>query len=253
MPLILQILMACLLGGVLSLLAALLILSGLPKKWLSYAVSFSTGVLLATSMLQLLPEALSSGLTPQEVFPVLLASVLGFFVLEKLAIWRHSHHDTDEGHLKTSSKEHSSGHHHGDEGVLGILIGDGFHNFTDGVLITAAFLLDSAIGWATTLAVIAHEIPQEAGDFAILLAAGWERNKALFWNGVSSLASVAGAIVAFLSLEQSEKWIPYIVIVAAASFIYIAIADLLPRLKFESQGLGWHALHILLGISITLL
>ena len=253
MPLILQILMACLLGGVLSLLAAFLILSGLPKKWLSYAVSFSTGVLLATSMLHLLPEALSSGLTPQEVFPVLLASVLGFFALEKLAIWRHSHHDADDSNLEKSSKVHTSGHHHGDTSVLGILIGDGFHNFTDGVLIAAAFLTDPAIGWATTLAVIAHEIPQEAGDFAILLASGWERKKALFWNGVSSLASVAGGMIAYLSLEHTEAWIPYIVIVAAASFIYIAIADLLPRLKFEFHGVGWHSLCILMGISITLL
>lgn len=253
MPLILQILIACLLGGLLSLLAAFLVLSGLPKKWLSYAVSFSTGVLLATSMLHLLPEVLSSGLTPQEVFPVLLASVLGFFVLEKLAIWRHSHHDAEDGQIKTISKEHISGHHHGGANVLGILIGDGFHNFTDGVLIAAAFLADPSLGWATTLAVIAHEIPQEAGDFAILLAAGFERKKALFWNGVSSMASVAGGMIAYFSLEHTEKWVPYIVIVAAGSFIYIAIADLLPRLKFEFQGLVWHALHILLGITITLL
>jgi zinc and cadmium transporter len=253
MPLIIQILLACLLGGLLSLLAAFLILYGLPKKWLAYAVSFSTGVLLGTSMLHLLPEALDSGLSPQEVFPVLLAGILGFFALEKFSIWRHSHHHEDDGQMNTKSVATTSGHHHGDAGVVGILIGDGFHNFTDGVLIAAAFLTDPALGWATTLAVIAHEIPQEAGDFAILLAAGWERKKALFWNGISSLASVAGGVIAYFSLEHTENWIPYVVIVAASSFIYIAIADLLPRLKFQFQGLGWHSLHLLMGVAVTLL
>jgi zinc and cadmium transporter len=252
MPLILHILLACLLGGLLSLLAAFLILAGLPKKVLPYAVSFSTGVLLATSLLHLLPEALSSGLAPHEVFPVLLAGVLAFFVLEKLAIWRHAHHDA-EGTLLTAQSGAHTGHQHGSHGAVGILIGDGFHNFTDGVLIAAAFLTDPALGWATTWAVIAHEIPQEAGDFALLLAAGWGRRKALFWNGISSLASVAGGVIAYFSLEHAEHGMAYIVTVAAASFLYIAIADLLPRLKFQFQGLGWHALLLGLGIAITLL
>jgi zinc and cadmium transporter len=250
-PVIAQIILACLLGGLLSVTAAALVLLGLPKRWLNYAVSFSIGVLLATSMLHLLPEALELGLTPHEVFPVLLGGILGFFVLEKFAIWRHSH-GSDVTHAEgIACEEHTHEHHHMRAGeAIGILIGDGFHNFTDGLLIAAAFLADPALGWAATLAVVAHEVPQEAGDFAILLAAGWQRNKALFWNGVSSLASLAGGIVGYLALERAQNWVPYIITLAAASFIYIAIADLMPRLKREQHGVGWHGVMLAAGIAI---
>jgi zinc and cadmium transporter len=234
LPLLLQIVLACIAGGLLSLLAAALVLFGLPRKWLQYAVSFSIGVLLATSMLHLLPEALELGLTPHEVFP-----------------FRHAHgNDNHTGSEACEDHTHDHHHPHGGEAVA-ILVGDGFHNFTDGLLIAAAFLADPALGWATTLAVVAHEVPQEAGDFAILLAAGWQRAKALFWNGVSSLASLAGGIVGYLSLERAQEWVPYIITVAAASFTYIAIADLMPRLKREQSGIAWHGLMLAAGIAIV--
>ncbi|NJM32892.1 MAG: ZIP family metal transporter [Limnobacter sp.] len=245
----LQIFAACLLGGLLSMLAASLVLFGLSKKWLPYAVSFSTGALLATSMLHLIPEALASGLTPDEAFPFLLAGVLGFFALEKFAIWRHAHQH-GKGCIGDA---HTIGHVHRDAGPLGILIGDGFHNFTDGLLIAAAFLTDPAVGWATTLAVIAHEIPQEAGDFAILLAAGWHRARALYWNAVSSLASVLGGLMGYFALEQAQHWVPYTIMIAAASFLYIAIADLLPRLRGEWHGIAWHGVLLAAGIAVSVL
>lgn len=253
-PLLLQIALACIAGGILSLFAAALVLFGLPKKWLNYAVSFSIGVLLATSMLHLLPEALELGLTPHEVFPVLLGGILGFFALEKFAIWRHAHGNDDCHAGSESCEDHTHDHHHihGGEAV-GILVGDGFHNFTDGLLIAAAFLADPALGWATTLAVIAHEVPQEAGDFAILMAAGWQRAKALFWNGISSLASLVGGIAGYFALERMQESVPYIITVAAASFTYIAIADLMPRLKREQRGIGWHGVMLALGIAIVVL
>lgn len=250
LPLLVQIALACLMGGLLSVLAAALVLFGLPKKWLSYAVSFSIGVLLATSMLHLLPEALESGLTPHEVFPVLLAGILGFFALEKFAVWRHAHGNGDTPACGPGCDDHTHDHHGGGE-TVGILVGDGFHNFTDGLLIAAAFLADPALGWATTFAVIAHEVPQEAGDFAILLAAGWHRARALFWNGISSLASLAGGIVGYLAFERVEAWIPFILTIAAASFTYIAIADLMPRLKRESRGIVWHVLLLAAGIAVV--
>jgi zinc and cadmium transporter len=253
-PLWLHIILACLAGGLLSVAAAALVLFGLPKKGLHYAVSFSIGVLLATSMLHLLPEALESGLTPHEVFPVLLAGILGFFALEKFAIWRHAHGDNDAHSDDGVCEDHTHDHHHalikGGE-TVGILVGDGFHNFTDGLLIAAAFLADPLLGWATTLAVIAHEVPQEAGDFAILLASGWQRGKALFWNAVSSLASLAGGITGYLALERAQGWIPYIITIAAASFIYIAIADLMPRLKREQKGVVWHGFLLAAGIAVV--
>ncbi|MBE2259704.1 MAG: ZIP family metal transporter, partial [Rhodobacteraceae bacterium] len=190
LPLLVQITLACLLGGLLAVAAAALVMFRLPKKWLGFTVSFSTGLLLATATLHLLPEALESGLTPHEVFPLLLAGILAFFALEKFALWRHAHGGgetaVDSGDHRCANHPHSHHHLHDDHGeTVSILVGDGFHNFTDGLLIAAAFLADPALGWATTLAIIAHEVPQEAGDFAILLAAGWARGRALFWNGVS--------------------------------------------------------------------
>ena len=257
LPLLLQIILACLLGGVLSIAAAALIMFGLPRKWLAFTISFSTGLLLAMAMLHLLPEALEMGLTPHEVFPLLLAGILGFFALEKFAIWRHSHHDVTEtdahqGDHQCTDHTHAHHHTHGPQGeTLSILIGDSFHNFTDGLLIAAAFLADPALGWTTTLAIIAHEVPQEAGDFAILLAAGWKRGRALIWNGVSSLTAVAGGIIGYYALDNARDWIPYIITVTAASFLYIAIADLMPRLKRETQSVGWHGLLLAAGIAVV--
>jgi zinc and cadmium transporter len=247
LPLFVQIMLACLLGGLLSLLAAALILFGLPC--LHYTVSFSVGVLLATALLHLLPEAFELGLTPHEVFPLLLAGILGFFALQKFALWRHAH---DNGsHASSETCENPAHVHHPLHGgeAVGILIGDSFHNFTDGILIAAAFLADPALGWTATLAVALHEVPQEASDFAILLAADWRRARALFWNGMSSLASLAGGITGFLSLERAREWVPSIITIAAASFIYIAIADLMPRLKRE-RGIGWHGVMLAAGIAI---
>ncbi|WIM04563.1 MAG: DUF2796 domain-containing protein [Candidatus Nitricoxidivorans perseverans] len=253
---LLQIALACLLGGALSVVAAALVMFGLPRKWLALTVSFSTGLLLATATLHLLPEALESGLTPHELFPLLLAGILGFFALEKFALWRHAHSGAGDldAQCDPQCDDHTHSHHHleGAHGAsLLILIGDGFHNFTDGLLIAAAFLADPALGWATTFAIIAHEVPQEAGDFAILLAAGWKRGRALFWNGVSSLAALAGGVIGYLALERALDWVPAIITLAAASFLYIAVADLMPRLKRETADIGWHGLLLAAGIAVV--
>jgi zinc and cadmium transporter len=261
MPLLLQIALACLLGGVMSVFAASLVMFGLPRRFLGLAVSFSIGLLLSTAMLNLLPEALESGMAPREVFPILLGGILGFFALEKFAIWRHAHNgagdiDGHEGDRACEDHTHSHHHHHAGEihgSTASILIGDGFHNFTDGLLIAAAFLADPALGWAATFAIIAHEVPQEAGDFAILLAAGWKRGRALFWNAVSSLASLAGGVVGYFALERAQDWVPIILTIAAASFVYIAISDLMPRLKREQKSIGWHGLLLAAGIAVVML
>ena len=254
-PLFLQIVLACILGGLLSVGAAALVMFGLPRKWLSISVSFSTGLLLAMATLHLLPEALESGLTPREVFALLLGGILAFFMLEKYALWRHAHSGADADLHRDASQcadhTHSHHHHHGDGGhgeTFLILVGDGFHNFTDGLLIAAAFLASPLLGWSTTFAIIAHEGPQEAGDFAILLAAGWKRGRALFWNAVSSLTAVGGGIIGYFALDQAHDWIPVILTIAASSFLYISIADLMPRLKRETQSVGWHGLLLAAGI-----
>ncbi|MDR2789020.1 MAG: ZIP family metal transporter [Candidatus Accumulibacter sp.] len=259
-PLSLQIVLACLLGGVLSIGAAALIMFGLPRRWITLTVSFSTGLLLAMALLRLLPEALEDDLTPHAAFSILLGGILCFFALEKIALWRHAHHESEDsasrGQRTAGDDAQAGSHahvHDANEGALAILVGDGFHNFTDGLLIAAAFLTDPVLGWNTTLAVIAHEVPQEAGDFAILLGAGWKRARAVFWNVVSSLSAVLGGLVGYYMLDRAHDWIPVILTIAASSFIYVAIADLMPRLKRESSSIGWHSLLLIAGIAVVAL
>jgi len=257
LPLLVQIIIACLFGGVLSIGAAALIMFGLPRRWITLTISFSTGLLLAMSLLHLLPEALEQGLTPHEVFPILLGGILCFFTLEKVALWRHSHissEDSDEHEGERQCEDHTHSHHHmhaTNEGTLAILIGDGFHNFTDGLLIAAAFLADPVLGWSTTVAIIAHEVPQEAGDFAVLLSAGWKQSRALFWNIVSSLTAIIGGIAGYYALDNARDWIPVIITIAASSFLYVAIADLMPRLKRDTSSIGWHSVLLIAGIAVV--
>ncbi len=217
-----------LLGGALSVLAASLVL-WLPKKVVSkalpFSVSFATGALLSVSFGGLIPHALED--VGAENFHDLSLTILGglmfFFMLEKLVLWRHCHHDDCEGHIDVHAHSHKSA------GTL-ILVGDSVHNFVDGILIAAAFLTDIHLGVVTALAVTAHEIPQEVGDFAILLQSGFSRKKAILYNVISSLATLVGGLLAYFWLDDLEPLLPYVLAFAAASFIYIAVADLIPTL-----------------------
>ncbi|MCW5574660.1 MAG: ZIP family metal transporter [Burkholderiales bacterium] len=208
----------------LSLLAAGLLSFALLSRWLAPMVSYAAGVLLAAAFLHLLPEAFSQADSIEGLFAVTLAGLLGFFLLEKAALWRHGH---DHGS--------SGGGHNSRTGML-IVIGDGFHNFVDGVLIAAAFMTDTALGVATTLAIIAHEIPQEVGDFMVLLHAGYSRRKALLLNFASSLMSLAGGVLGYFALDDAREAMPYVLVLAAASFIYIAVADLIPEMHRRSDA-----------------
>ncbi len=224
-----QIVLATLLGGATSILAAawlsMRLLAGLVRQ----LVSLSAGLLLGTSVLHLLPEALEQAHDLHALAWTLLATLIGFFVLEKLAVLRHSHHHEGDGH----------GHHHGHDrheagpGGMLILVGDSIHNFTDGVLIAAAFLADAQLGWLTTVAIAAHEVPQEIGDFIVLLNAGYSRRRALLYNLVSGLGAVAGGLVGYAFLADSVGALPYAITVAAGSFVYIALADLVPGMHKE--------------------
>ena len=194
-------------------------------------VSLSVGVLLSTSLLHALPEAFESDANPKVLFATLLAGLLGFFLLEKLAILRHSHHYEGDGH------DHEHGHDAHEAGKSGwmILVGDSLHNFTDGILVAAAFLADPKLGVITALAITAHEIPQEIGDFIVLVNAGYTRARALAFNLLSSLAGVLGGVVGFVAFAQSNTLLPFVLMVSAASFIYIALADLVPDLHRQSR------------------
>jgi zinc and cadmium transporter len=186
-------------------------------------VSYAVGAMLAVAFLNLLPEAFGQADSTEGLFAATLGGVLAFFLLEKAALWRHRHGDGPDGH---------AGHAHPGRRSAGILIviGDGFHNFVDGVLIAAAFLTDTRLGVTTTLAIIAHEVPQEIGDFMVLLNSGFSRRSALTLNVLSSLTSLAGGVLGFYALDGMRAATPYVLVVAAASFIYIAVADLIPDL-----------------------
>jgi len=236
-------------GGVLSVMAAavfLLLRDHHRNAVLPHGISFAIGALLAVAFWGLIPEAFAE-VKPEQfqaLSGTILAGILGFFVLEKLLIWRHCHYGSceahgDDGHVEDHAQSHGHSHIHGrsdakSAGAL-IILGDSIHNFVDGVLIAAAFLTDVQLGIVTSLAVAAHEIPQEVGDFAILLDSGYSRDKALFYNILASLTTVLGGVLAYFSLEDLHDSLPYFLALAASSFIYIAVADLIPSLHTKTD------------------
>ncbi|NSX16673.1 ZIP family metal transporter [Cupriavidus taiwanensis] len=224
---LLYILLAATISGVGSIFGAALLSLTVASRAVERMVSFSVGVLLATALLHSLPEAFESGADPRALFGTLLAGLLGFFLLEKLSLLRHSHHHEGDGH------HHHHGHDREEAGRSGltILVGDTFHNFADGIVIAAAFLADPHIGVVTALAIAAHEIPQEVGDFIVLLNAGFSKARAFAFNLLSSLAAIAGGVVGYFLLDQLSGWIPYVLVIAASSFIYIAVSDLMPQMQ----------------------
>ncbi len=230
---LLYIVVATLVSGVLSVLVAASLTLAVLGRVVKSLVSLSAGVLLGTALLHVLPEAFEAqAASPQTLFATLLGGLLFFWLLEKAELYRHDHHHEGDGHHH---------HHHFDaqqagRGGLSVLVGDTVHNFCDGVIIAAAFLADPKLGVVTAVAILAHEIPQEAGDFIVLIGAGFSRRKALLFNALSGLAAVAGGVLGYFLVGPWQEALPYMLVVAASSFIYVAVADLLPQLQ---QRLAW--------------
>ena len=219
-------------GGALSVLcAALFALNNCTQRYLGAMVSYAIGALLGAVFLDILPEAIKLTTNVAALSGTVLFGILLFFILEKLVLWRHCHHEHCEAHELLSSE---NGHDHGRSGMM-IMLGDTFHNFVDGIIIAAAFLTDTHLGIVTALAIIAHEIPQEVGDFAILLHSGYSKAKALQLNLISSFASVAGGILGYYTLQSMQPWVPTLLALAAASMIYVAVADLIPGLHKRAE------------------
>jgi len=207
-------------GGVLSVLAAALALLARPS-WVPTLVSFAIGALLGAAFLEVIPHAFEHG-DPHRAAAAILGGILAFFLLEKLLLWRHSHdHD-------------GAAHDHGRSGAL-IVVGDTIHNFLDGILIAAAFVQSTELGLITALAIVAHEIPQEVGDFLILLHSGYTRARALALNVLSSAATLVGGVLGYYALQVLEGWTPVLLGIVAASMIYVAVADLIPGLHRRPQ------------------
>ena len=219
------------LGGLLSVLCAgvfLLVPDGPRARVLPHLVSFATGTLLGAALIALLPDAIeAAGPGNARGIGIALAAGIGvFFILEKLVLWRHSHSE--------EYADHGAHHHHHEHrehaSAILVLVGDSIHNALDGVIIAAAFLTDVRLGIVTSIAVMTHEIPQEVGDFAVLLHSGMSRRRALFLNLATSLTSMIGGVVAYFALGSAMNLLPYAIAVAAACFIYVAVADLIPGL-----------------------
>ena len=222
-----MILLATLLSGGVSLLAAYALTVRMLSSLLPWLVSLSAGLMLGTSLLELIPEAIESGADPHRLGQALVVGLLGFFVLEKAWLLRHSHHHEGDGH----DHPHGFDRHQAGAGAWMIVVGDSVHNFTDGVLIAAAFLADTKLGWLTALSIATHEVPQEVGDFIVLLNSGRSRGAALLLNSASALAAVVGAVVGYLFLENAREILPLMLMVAASSLLYISLADLIPAMQ----------------------
>lgn len=250
---LLYILIATFVGGLLSVVIAASLTATVLSRVVQHLVSLSAGVLLGTALLDVLPEAFESKASPQALFGTLLGGLLFFFLLEKAELYRHSHHhEGDEHH-----HHHGFDHEQAGRGGWSVIMGDSIHNFCDGIIIAAAFLADTRLGVVTALAIIAHEIPQEVGDYIVLLNAGFSRARALFYNALSGMAAVLGGVVGYFVVGPWEALFPYLLVVAASSFIYVAVADLIPQLQHRltlretAAQLAWLAAGLLIVLVLV--
>jgi zinc and cadmium transporter len=226
---------ASLAGGALSVGAAALALAVQPA-WIPTLVSFAIGALLGAAFLEIVPHAFQRG-EPDLAAASILGGILGFFLLEKLLLWRHSHGEED------------AAHDHGRSGAM-IVVGDAVHNFVDGVLIAAAFLQSVQLGVVAAVAIVAHEIPQEVGDFLVLLHSGYSKAKALALNVLSTGATLVGGLLGYFALQEARRWETMLLGFVAASMIYVAVADLIPGLHRRPEPRATLAQVVLIALGI---
>jgi zinc and cadmium transporter len=230
-------------GGTLSVGAAAAALL-VRASWVPMLVSFAIGALLGAAFLEVIPHAFEYG-RPHVAAGAILGGIFAFFLLEKLLLWRHCHTENCEVH-----DTHTLPHDHGRTGAL-IVVGDTVHNFVDGILIAAAFLQSTQLGVITAVAIVAHEIPQEVGDFLILLHSGYSRARALVLNLLSSLATLVGGVLGYFALQTVKDWEPVLLGIVAASMIYVAVADLIPGLHRRPELRDTLSQAILIGLGIA--
>jgi zinc and cadmium transporter len=247
---------ACLAGGALSVLAAAGTLA-LHSRWISPLVSFAVGALLGAVFLELLPHALEHGATQRVMLTVLIGLLL-FFLLEKLVLWRHSHLEAEslaEGaptHATEDARSHSHGLDGGRSGLM-ILIGNSVHNFCDGIVIAATFIADFTLGTTTALAIVAHAIPQQVGDFAVLLHSGYTRRRAFVYNLATGAAMLVGGLAGYAALASMQEVLTTVLALAAASLLYVAVADLIPSLHRHPAPGDTARQLALIGVGISII
>jgi zinc and cadmium transporter len=247
---LLAIIVACLAGGALSVLAAAGTLA-LHSRWISRLVSFAVGALLGAVFLELLPHALEHGAT-ERVMVTVLVGLLLFFLLEKLVLWRHSHLEAESLAAGVPASAHSHGFDGGRSGLM-ILIGNSVHNFCDGIVIAATFIADFTLGTTTALAIVAHAIPQQVGDFAVLLHSGYSRRRAFMYNLATGAATLAGGLAGYAALASMQEVLPTVLALAAASLLYVAVADLIPSLHRHPAPWETAQQLALIGVGIAII
>jgi zinc and cadmium transporter len=242
------IILITLLGGVLSIVIAALFALRARAAHVPLLISYAVGALLGAVFIELLPHAFEITSSPHALAATILGGILAFFVLEKLVLWRHCHEELCEAHDPPAAAH--AHHDHGRSGMM-ILVGDTLHNFVDGVLIAAAFIADTELGIVTAIAIVAHEIPQEVGDFLILLHSGYSKRAALALNMASSAAMVLGGVLAYTALRELQHWVPTLLGLAIASMLYVSVADLIPGLhrRPELRATAQQVVLIVLGIA----
>lgn len=246
---LISILLGTLLAGVGSVLLATLISPGASSRYANDMLSFAAGALLSTACLHLLPEALEGGVDPKNICMALLAGLVLFFVLDKAELWHHGHE-----HHHTSD-HHEVHHDHGAPagGAWAVLVGDSIHSFGDGLLIAAAFIADEKLGILASLAVLTHEVPHHLGDLAVLRQSAAGRQRAAMKVALAGAVTTIGGLLGYWLVEPLKPWLPYFLAVAASSFVYVALADLIPQLQ-KHVGRKQSARHIVwltFGIAVV--
>jgi zinc and cadmium transporter len=253
------IILATLLAGIGSVWLAALLGFGLLARYTQHMLSLAAGALLATSFMLLLPEAFESDVEPQMLFATVLGFLIFFFLLDKAELWHHGHeHHHDHGHHQGHPHERGHGDHaHGGQplgsGGWAVLAGDSLHCFADGVLIASAFVADMGLGVLAALAVLLHEVPHHMGDLAVVRATSHNRRAAIIKVSMAGSVTTLGGVVGFYLVDQLHDHLPYFLVVAASSFMYVALADLIPQLqkKLSLRQTGAQLFWLALGLALV--
>jgi len=243
-------------AGVGSVLLAALLARALLARFTQHLLSLAAGALLATAFMHLLPEAFESDITPQVLFMTLLAGLVFFFLLDKAELWHHGHEHGEEHHHH--DHEHGLDHAQAPAGFTGswaVLAGDSVHAFGDGILVAAAFMTNISLGAAASVAVLAHEIPHHMGDLAVLQRGFGQGRAALFKLCLAGGVSVIGGLLGFVLIDGHEAWLPFMLVIASSSYVYVALADLIPQLQKRLSALAtaMQVLWLLAGIALVTL
>jgi zinc and cadmium transporter len=249
-----------LLAGIGSVWLAALLSFGVLARYTQHMLSLAAGALLATAFMHLLPEAFESQVGAHDLFVTLLIGLVFFFLLDKAELWHHGHehHHAHEHHDYHDHHDHNHEHHHHDSqsakaGTWAVLTGDSVHCFGDGVLIASAFMADMRLGVIASMAVLAHEVPHHMGDLMVLRSATSNRRAALIKVSLAGAVTALGGLLGYWLVEQLQDYLPYFLVVASSSFVYVALADLIPQLQKRLSAretaaqIGW----LLVGIALV--